>query len=455
VENYPFNIKLNKYQEEPVPIRMSAFEAFKKIYPFLKHVFLLESLGEEGKYNRFSYVGFDPSSHIVAKNGELFVDGRLIKTDDPYRYLSETFPVNKYYKSGFYGGLVGYVSHEGTRYFEPAFKLIPGGAFPDFEFGLYQDGLIFDKKTRQIIYFHHGVNRLYKLLSLMHGSGVLGEFHYKAVSLGKTQDEHLQMVESALEHIRKGDVFQVVLSIKTHYKISGDVRRLYAILRQVNPSPYMFFFKFANRRVIAASPELLIRVKGKEIEHFGTLAGTIHRGKYKKDDDALAQKLTNDVKERAEHIMLVDLARNDLGRICEFGSVRVDKLLTVKRFSHVQHIYSEIRGRLKRGQNSFTTLAACFPAGTLTGAPKIEAMKIINRLESEPRGPYGGVGGYFSFSGDCMFALCIRSIFSIGDAAYTQTGSGIVADSQSKKEYQEIINKQKAMEEALRIASAK
>ena len=262
------------------------------------------------------------------------------------------------------------------------------------------------------------------------------------------------MVKPAHKHIREGNIFQAVLSNKTHFTISGDIRRFYAVLRQVNPSPYMFFFKFKDRCVIASSPELLIRVKGREIEHFGTLAGTIHRGKNNVDDEALSQSLTHDEKERAEHMMLVDLARNDVGKICEFGSVRVDKLLTVKKFSHVQHIYSEIRGTLRKDQNSFTALASCFPAGTVSGAPKIEAMKIISRLEGAARGPYGGVGGYISLNGDCMFALSIRSLFAVGNAAYTQTGSGIVMDSMPEKEYQEIINKQKAMEEALRRACA-
>src|SRR3990172_1628456 len=204
-------VTLGPYQEEPVSIRMSAFEAFKRIYPFAKHVFLLESLGEdlpagrqEGKYNRFSYVGFDPVSHIVAKNGELFIDGRLVKTNDPYKYLEEMFPIDKH-NNGFSGGLVGYVSHEGTRYFEPAFTPLPNGEFPDFEFGLYQDGLIFDKKTKKIVYFHHGINRLSKLLSYLHGQGTLGEFDYKLINCGKTKEQHRKMVNKALEYIRAGD----------------------------------------------------------------------------------------------------------------------------------------------------------------------------------------------------------------------------------------------------------
>lgn len=454
------DIKLGPYREEPVPIRMSAFEAFKRMYPFCKSMFLLESLGEDlpagrqGKYNRFSYVGFDPLSHIVAKNGELFIDGRLVKTDNPYKYLSIHFSKlsKKQKKEGFTGGLVGYISYEGTRYFEPAFSPLPSGSFPDFEFGLFGDGLMFDKKTGMITYFHYGTNRMQKILSLLHGSGELGMFEYKTLSRSKSKDEHRAMVEEAIRRIQAGDIFQVVLSNRTHYKIAGDIRRLYAVLRQVNPSPYMFFFKFKDRSVIAASPELLIRVKGREVEHFGTLAGTIRRGETEALDETLAKTLLRDVKERAEHMMLVDLARNDVGKLCEFGSVRVDKLYSVKKFSHVQHIYSEIRGRLRKDQNAFSALAACFPAGTISGAPKIEAMKIINKLEGQPRGPYGGVGGYISFSGDSMFALTIRSIFSVGDAAYTQTGSGIVLDSKADLEYQEIANKQRAMEEALFLA---
>ena len=244
------------------------------------------------------------------------------------------------------------------------------------------------------------------------------------------------------------------MSERTDYQVNGDTKRIYAILRQVNPSPYMIYLKNGKREIISASPELLIRTKGKYIEHFGTLAGTISRGETISEDNLLKETLLNDEKELAEHYMLVDLARNDVGKVAKFGTIKVDKLATVKKFSKVFHLYSEIRGELSDGKNAFDALAACFPAGTLTGAPKVEAMKIIKNLEGNNRGPYGGVAGYFSLNGDSMFAIIIRSLFVRGNFAYTQTGSGIVLDSTPRAEFNEIINKQKGMEEALRQASS-
>lgn len=448
-------IKLGKYQEEKIDISLSAFEVFKRIYPHAENIFLLESLGEEGKYNRYSYIGFDPLSVISAKGSKITINDKLHKVSNPFDLLS-TFSIlfdKKTSDEGYRGGLVGYLSHEATKYFEKAFTGYENQDFPDFEFGFYLDGLRFDKKTKKCTYFYYGKSRIEKVLSLINQSGKLDSFIFKIIDSNKSKEEHRKVVLAAKQHILAGDIFQVVLSRKTFYKILGDKRRLYAVLRQINPSPYMIYFKFGQREVIIASPELLIRVKGAEIEHFGTLAGTIKKGSSLREDEELADKLQNDEKEMAEHMMLVDLARNDVGRICEFGSIKVDKMATVKKYSHVQHLYSEIRGRLKSGENAFSALAACFPAGTLTGAPKIEAMKIIAKLEGVSRGPYGGVGGFFSINGDCMLAITIRSIFINGEAAYTQTGSGIVLDSTPEKEFEEILNKQKAIERALELAA--
>ena len=452
MENIFKIIKLGKYREEKIDLPLSAFEAFKRIYPSVENIFLLESLGEEGKYNRYSYVGFDPQFVIQAKNNELMINNKIEKIENPFNYLSY-FSNLRSKGNGFCGGLVGYFSHEATRYFEEAFVGHGNREFPDFCFGFYADGLKFDKKTRECTYFHHGQSRLKKVYSLLHSTGELKKFSYKKLEAGKSKEDHEKMVLESTKNIKKGDIFQVVLSLRSYFHLTGDTRRIYAILRQINPSPYMIYMKFGEKEIISASPELLIRVKGREIEHFGTLAGTIRRGGDKKEDERLEQELLRDEKEKAEHMMLVDLARNDVGRICEFGSVRVEKLASIKKFSHVQHIFSEVHGRLKRQEDSFSALASCFPAGTLTGAPKVEAMKIIAKLEGESRGPYGGVGGYFSLSGESMMAILIRSLFIDGKSAYTQTGSGIVLDSKVNNEYKEIENKQKAMEEALKNAS--
>lgn len=451
-------IKLGDYQEEIPDITLSAYEVFKRMYASFDTVFLLESLGEEGKYNRYSYIGFNPDITFIAKGKELIVGNRSYKVGNPFIVLADIqrkiqVDSQKLKKQGFCGGLVGFLSHEATAYFEPAFVGQKNYEFPDFAFGLYLDGLKYDKKLHKFTYFHLGQSRLKQIYSSLFQSGNLTSFAFKKISTNKTEGEHRRMVNKALEHIKAGDIFQIVLSVKTNYKIVGDMRKLYAVLRQVNPSPYMFFLKFDDKEVISASPELLIQVKGRQIEHFGTLAGTIARGKGVAADLDLGKQLLSDEKEKAEHMMLVDLARNDMGRICEFGTVRVEKLLSVKKYSHVQHLYSEVKGLLSPTEDNFAALSACFPAGTLTGAPKIEAMKLIAQLESEARGPYGGAGGYFSLNGDCMLAITIRSLFRSGEHAYTQTGSGIVLDSIPKKEYQEIINKQKAIDEALEQAS--
>ncbi|MBI2617717.1 anthranilate synthase component I family protein [Candidatus Gottesmanbacteria bacterium] len=444
-------IHLGKYREEEIDIPLSAFEAFKRLYGNFRTMFLLESLGEEGKYNRYSYVGFDPTFLIHARGKNLTINGKSYEVTNPYRQLS-TFTRLNDNAHDFSGGLVGYISYEGTQYFEKAFTPKSNREFSDFAFGFYPDGLKFDKKTRRCIYFHHGQSRRRMVLGVLHGSGDLQSFSFKTLASQSSQKHHSAIVAKAKQEIKKGNIFQVVLSVRTNYHLFGDTRRLYAAIRSINPSPYMSYLKFGEQEILSASPELLIRVKGRYIEHFGTLAGTISRGESEKEDEKLAVQLKADEKEMAEHMMLVDLARNDVGKICKFGSISIDKLASVKPYSHVQHLYSEIRGRLRENETVFSALAACFPAGTLTGAPKIEAMKIINSLESEPRGPYGGVIGYASLNGEAMFSIAIRSIFAHGQYAYTQTGSGIVLDSKVTHEYQEIINKQKAMEEALRLA---
>lgn len=445
------SITLGKYQEESMDIPMSAFEAFKRLYGSFATLFLLESLGEEGKFNRYSYVGFDPIFLITAKGKSLTINDKTHHAENPY---SELFTLGKFHEneSDFSGGLVGYISHEGTQYFEKAFIPKSGGEFSDFSFGFYLDGLKFDKKTKKCIYFHHGKSRLNTILPLLNGSGKLGVFSCQKKDI-LLKEKYKTLFKRAKEEIEKGNIFQVVLSLRSNYHLLGDKRRLYASLRMINPSPYMSYLKFGDQEILSASPELLIRIKDRNLEHFGTLAGTIKRGKTHDEDTLFATKLQTNEKEKAEHMMLVDLARNDVGKVSEFGSVRVEKLASVKKFSHVQHLYSEIRGTLMKAENLFSALSACFPAGTLTGAPKVEAMKLINELEKYARGPYGGVIGFASLSGEAMFAISIRSIFIHGASAYTQTGSGIVLDSTLDGEFQEIAIKQKAMEEALRIAS--
>lgn len=265
---------------------------------------------------------------------------------------------------------------------------------------------------------------------------------------GMTQDEHAKTVLKVKEDIKAGLIFQCEVGFKSHYHIEGDTLPIYEKLRAVNPSPHMYFVKFGQQKIIGASPELLFRLRNGEMETF-PLAGTTKRGKDITEDRQLARKLLNDPKEIAEHNMLVDLHRNDIGRVAQFGTVKVRNLMDIKRFSHVQHISSEIVGILHPDHDMFTALASNFPAGTLSGAPKIEAIKIINALEPDGRGAYGGALGQFSFNGDCIFAIPIRSLFVNGEKAYAQTCGGNVYDSNPKDEYEEIVRKLSAMKVVL------
>ncbi|HBH46963.1 MAG TPA: anthranilate synthase component I, partial [Candidatus Jacksonbacteria bacterium] len=248
--------------------------------------------------------------------------------------------------------------------------------------------------------------------------------------------------------IRAGNTFQCVIGFKTEYQIQGEPLKIYERLRKINPSPHMYFLKFGAKKIIGASPELLFRVRERELETF-PLAGTAARGKTAAEDQKLARELLNNPKEIAEHNMLVDLHRNDLGRVSRFGTVKVRRLCDIKRFSHVQHISSEITGIMAPGEDMFSALASNFPAGTLTGAPKIESIKIIDRLEPDGRGPYGGALGHFGWNGDATFAIPIRSLFIDGDYAFMQNGSGIVYDSTAENEYQEIKRKGEAIEKIM------
>ncbi|MBI2430917.1 MAG: anthranilate synthase component I family protein, partial [Candidatus Levybacteria bacterium] len=263
-----------------------------------------------------------------------------------------------------------------------------------------------------------------------------------------TKKTHKKIVAEVKEEIKKGNVFQCEVGLKSEFEVEGNTLQIYEKLRKVNPSPFMYFVKFGNKKIIGASPELLFGLRNGEMTT-SPLAGTIRRGKNEGEDQKLARTLLSDKKEQAEHNMLVDLQRNDMGKVAQFGTVKVRDFMSVKRFSHVQHISSEIVGIIKKGEDAFSALASNFPTGTLTGAPKIEAMKIIDRNEPQARGPYGGAVGHFGFNGDCTFAIAIRSLFISGNYAYTQTSGGIVYDSVAEKEYREIQRKLAAMKEAV------
>lgn len=421
------------------------FELFKKIEKRFDTCFMLESLGEDSHISRYSIIGFDPE-HILYANGRtLSIEDRDgtrtdYDSDNPYQMLRDIMPQNIISRR-YAGGLTGYLGYDAMQYFEPTLQLKQNDDFDTFRFGLYKDGLILDKMTGEVIYFHYGDSRVDFLEALIdtdyEGNGPLSiRFDGDTMS----QQEHAAAVAKVKNDIVHGKIFQCEVGFKKRLTLNGDTINIYERLREVNPSPQMYYVKFGEQKLIGASPELLFRLRQGEMETF-PLAGTTKRGKSEQEDTQYARALLNDPKEIAEHNMIVDLHRNDIGRVARFGTVKVRSLMDIKRFSHVQHISSEIVGIIDEGQDMFSALASNFPAGTLTGAPKIEAMKIIDGLETDGRGPYGGGVGHFSFNGDCTFAIPIRTVFANGSRAYVQTCGGNVYDSNAEDEYEEIRRK--------------
>jgi len=317
------------------------------------------------------------------------------------------------------------------------------------KFGVYTDGLVYDKMTGEVFYFYYNNSRFNLVKSyLAKQIEKTNEVSVTFKQYSMTKQQYGDVFSKVKEDIRAGFIFQCVVGFQGEYLIEGNDIGIYEKLRRVNPSPHMYYLKFGKQKIIGASPELLFRLRNNDVETF-PLAGTIRRGKDMNEDVKLARALLNDPKEQAEHKMLVDLHRNDLGRIAKVGSIKIQKLMDIKKYSHVQHISSEISGTLDARQDMFSALVSCYPAGTLTGAPKIEAVRLLEKYETKPRGVYGGAVGYFGFNGDCVFAIPIRSLFISGNKGYTQAGSGIVLDSEVHKEYEEIMSKLKAMEVAL------
>ncbi len=421
------------------------FELFKKIEKKYDTCFFLESLGEDSFISRYSLIGFDPEQILYASGKSLFIQERDGTTEEypsenPYYLLRDIVPQNIISKK-YAGGLTGYIGYDSMNYFEPSMNVQTSEMFDAFKFGMYKDGLILDKMTGELIYFYYTESRLSEIETILNstyeGNGPLSISY-----LGNTmsQEDHKAAVKKVKNDIVNGMIFQCEVGFKSRYELNGDTINIYEKLRDVNPSPQMYYVKFGEEKIIGASPELLFRLRQGEMETF-PLAGTAKRGANRTEDTQYARTLLNDPKEIAEHNMIVDLHRNDIGRVARFGTVKVRSLMDIKRFSHVQHISSEIVGIISEKEDMFSALASNFPAGTLTGAPKIEAMKIINELESDGRGPYGGALGHFSFNGDCTFAIPIRTVFANGKDAYVQTCGGNVYDSNAEDEYEEIMRK--------------
>jgi anthranilate synthase component I len=316
--------------------------------------------------------------------------------------------------------------------------------------GFYQDGLIFDNTTGELEYYFYLQDRSNLVLEFLKMEIIPPHKLENVKFLGNniSQTEHQEIVQKTLKEIEQGNTFQVEVGLKTKYEIQGDKFLIYDKLREINPSPFMFYCSFGEQFLFGASPEILISCVDNQILTTPT-AGTIRRGNNLIEDRKLARTLLNDPKEIAEHNMLIDLHRNDLGKIATFGSVRVANLMYIIKFSHVQHIVTDIVCTKNQKYDSLGVLACILPGGVLTGCPKIETIKIIANNEKEPRGPYGGAVGRFSFNGDCGFALPIRSLFCAGDKCFSQTCGGVVLDSNPAKEYDEIARKSQAMQNVI------
>ncbi len=451
-----------------------------------EYAFLLESVGGGENVARFSYVAVGPRLVMSSKGRDVTIDRAdgseefsLPEGRDPLHVLSDIMAGYSYVSlpgwKRFPGGMVGYMSYDIVRFFED----LPDGnpddlGVPECQFMLADTLLVFDhvlNRVRVVANAHidgdpqqaywEAIERIEHMVDLLsrplemparqnaRPARVPGD--PAALPSTMTRAAHRDAVLAAKEYIAAGDVIQVVLSHRMQVQVSCDPFDLYRALRAINPSPYMFYLSFGDLKLIGASPEILVTEDAGEVVT-RPIAGTRRRGADDDEDRRLAEELLADEKERAEHVMLVDLHRNDIGRVCECGSVEADELMTIERYSHVMHIVSNVRGRLRPDRDQFDLLRATFPAGTVSGAPKIRAMQIIDELETVKRGPYAGAVGYFGFSGAMDTCITLRTIVMKGDTAYLQAGGGIVADSEPDNEYQETMNKAAAVLEAVRLA---
>jgi anthranilate synthase component 1 len=417
--------------------------------------FLLESVDGSRRTARYSFIGFQPLFDFVSKGNEVRMNGESSQQNDPYEYLRETF--NRF-RTGtvdflpFSGGMVGYLSYDMVRFFER----LPEGTgddleLPDSHLMVPTYMICFDYINDRRYLVSHGPDPgIEKILR----QGIAKEGILKIGRRTNNMDRvgFMDSVDRAKEYIRTGDIFQTVLSRRTEVEYQGDEFQMYRVLRDINPSPYMFFLDFDETKIVGSSPEMLMRLEDGVLTT-RPLAGTRPRDRDPEQDEKLKIEMLLDEKERAEHVMLVDLHRNDMGSVSEYGSVKVTELMGVEKYSHVQHLVSNVVSRLRDDKDGFDALRACFPAGTVSGAPKIRAMEIIDELEPDRRGPYAGVVGYFDFSGNSNFAINIRTIFTKGDKAYVQAGAGIVADSIPENEFIETENKMGAMIRALEVGT--
>ena len=429
------------------------FEIYNKISRNYTHSFLFESLTGPEELSETSIMGFDPEFIVKGYYDKVTIqkrDGSIeaITTSDPLNTIKEMVLKTSDQTYRYLGGAVGNINYDAIRLWEK----IPKNHLteePVMEFGIYTDGILFDNKQKRSLYFYYEDNRIDKIKS---SEANFDEFTISEITSNIDEKKFSDIVNKAKKYIYDGDVFQVVLSRNFSFEADGDYLKVYQKLRTLNPSPYLYHMKLDQKTIIGSSPEMLIRVTDDQIETF-PIAGTRKITESEEKNEEMKHELINDEKELAEHTMLVDLGRNDIGRVCDYGTVHVKELMEVKKFSHVQHMVTHVVGKLDTKFDMYDAFKAVFPAGTVSGAPKVRAMEIIDELEPESRGPYAGAIGYFSFNGCCDFAIAIRSIFVNGKSGFVQAGAGIVFDSIAKNELNETEHKANAMITALKEAS--
>lgn len=441
-----------------------------------EHCFLLESVEKSEKVGRYSFLGFEPSMEITCNNGLLKIkegeDIKIIRTGTPQDIIKDILKEHKSpkldYLPTFTGGLVGYFSYDFIKYYEPKLELDANddGNFKDVDLMLFNKVIAFDNIRNKIILivnistdnikdnYANAIKELERLKDLIQNGKLYdikkgklkSDFHALY-----NKEEFCKMVEKAKYYIKEGDIFQVVLSNRFEADYEGDLLNTYRTLRTINPSPYMFYFGSNDLEIAGASPETLVKLDNGKLYTF-PLAGTRKRGITEEEDKALEKELLSDIKELAEHNMLVDLGRNDIGRISKFGSVEVEKYMSIERFSHVMHIGSTVIGEIRDDKDQLDAIGSILPAGTLSGAPKIRACEIINELENNKRGIYGGAIGYLDFTGNLDTCIAIRIAYKKNNRVFVRVGAGIVYDSIPENEYKECENKSKAVMNALKIS---
>jgi len=464
----PMKLELNSDMVTPII-------AIRRLKHVSRHVFLLESAEPQKRWGRYTFLGYDPTLEFTCQDGVVNIKSEfnyMERAAHPGSYIRRIIEENKTPRleamPPFSGGLVGYFSYDYIKYSEPALQLDAKDeeSFKDVDLMLFDKVIAFDHYRQKMILivniktddlesnYHRGELELQTMKHLLTDGSLCENQPLKLKSGFRAlfdRQQYCDMVNQGKHYIHEGDIFQIVLSNRMEAEMEGSLLDTYRVLRTTNPSPYMFYLSSDDIEIAGASPETLVRLETGELHTF-PLAGTRPRGKDEQEDQKLEQELLADEKELAEHNMLVDLGRNDIGRISRIGSVEVERYMEIQRYSHVMHIGSTVKGVIREGKDALDAVDSILPAGTLSGAPKLKACELICKLENNKRGIYGGAIGYIDFTGNLDTCIAIRLAFAKNGRVFVRAGAGIVADSVPEREYEECVNKAKAVMNALQMA---